>query len=171
MAKRKKTKRRRAGKVIIADAATKETRAKLKRDPVQELAYRNKIAPVHEQAAREINAVFTARTCSLWAKAQNLTRIGGGRPDMEWPSSLKAAARRYDAWANTLSREHHNGAPPLLYVAIDMVVDGRSGNEVDTERKQRKGTASDWLVRALKRYVKEAGWADPLPETQEGRAA
>lgn len=141
-----------------ADAATPQTRAKLKRDTVAELAYQRKIDPVHEQAAREISSVFTARTVGLHAKIQDPTRAPGGTNNEDWRASLIAAAKRYDEWANKLSAAHHNGAPPLLEVAISIIIDGRTGNEVDTERRQRKGTACKWLTEALAEYVRLAGW-------------
>lgn len=154
----KRRKQRRKAVHTEADAATPQTRAKLKRDTIEELAYRKTIGPAQEQAADEIHAVFTARTAQLFTKTQDLDRIHGGHSTADWTAALVSAAKRYDEWAAELSAAHTNGGPPLLPVCIAIIIDGHTGNDVDRDYRQRKGTACKWLVQALTRYAEMHGF-------------
>lgn len=155
MAKSKKAKR---AAVDIVDGGTEQTRQRLRGDPVDEMAAvwrrtRHPAAQEMENAAREIRRVYQANTRAVMAKIGNLTGIRGSAANAQSPDRLAIAySDRYKPWADEMGRIG------VLAVVIDWLHEEKPFQDIDRERRQRKGTAAKTIERALWQYCLMAGW-------------
>lgn len=143
------------------DQGTLETRSKLKPCHIDTLAKRlrtagHPFAAEIEAAAREIEAVYHARTAGLFVRAVDMNGTRG-RSNGDGPKWLvHAYAERYKPWADEMSP---TGA---LKIVIDWVWERKTMPEIDAARRQRNGTAATVVEHALTRYATIAGWIRPV---------
>lgn len=138
------------------DHGTEETRAKLRQDPVSEMAeiWRRRSfrdAAELEDAAREIRRIYNATVSGLMCRAVDWKGVrGAATPAPEW---LVIAKRdRYDKVAN------EQGPTGNWAVLIDWLIDEIPLRQIDRERNRRNGWSSDVVVHCLTRYAQIAGW-------------
>lgn len=138
------------------DLGTEQTRQRLRRDPVAEMAARWRDREVREAgemetAAREIRRIYTATVAGLMPKAVDMNGVRGvGDPMPVWLAQAKRD--RYDPWAKEMS------AVQDLPLVMDWLIDEVPLTVIDASRRQRKGSASTTVTHALTRYAQIAGW-------------
>lgn len=138
------------------DPGTEQTRARLRRDPVDEMAahWRNREmreAGELENAAREIRRIYTATVAGLMPKAVDMHGVRGRGESMpEWLAQAKRD--RYDPWAKEM------GDGLVLPLVLDWLIEEVPLVKIDGIRKQRKGRAAEVVVHSLTRYAQIAGW-------------
>ena len=136
---------------------TRATAARLQPDPIETLHRRGALSDRQRDAALEIRVAFTEVASRAMMRSPRYDGTRGARTfgGVEMATSAAIARRkRYRRWAEALAAR----LPDAVAIAIDVVVDGRSLRQVDTERRWRNGRASDLLIEALQAYAELAGW-------------
>lgn len=156
MARSKAKKRKVTVEREAYDHGTEQTRQRLRRDPVDELAaqWRNREvreAGELESAAREIRSIYTATVIGMMPKAVDMNGVRGkGEPMPEWLAQAKSD--RYNPWAKEM------GEQGSLFLVIDWLIEEVPLSAIDATRRQRNGLASEVVVHSLTRYAQIAGW-------------
>lgn len=138
------------------DLGTEQTRQRLRRDPVSEMAARWRDREVREageleSAAREIRRIYTATVAGLMPKAVDMNGVrSSGEPMPAWLAQAKRD--RYDPWAKEMSVSHD------LPLVMDWLIEEFPLTVIDANRRQRKGRAAETVTNALTRYAQIAGW-------------
>jgi hypothetical protein len=149
------TKNRRKTKPIVRmayiDPATPETRGKLKEGTMARLIASRRIGGEEVMAAQEIERVWCALCCRLFAKAGHYGERLDPSADRDWSPGMLAAHVRYLAWANSLKGQ-------TLSIVIDILIDNRAARDIDRERRWKSGTTLDLLIATLGDYAAKAGW-------------
>lgn len=156
MARTKKSRKRTEEHRTVSDMGTEQTRAKLRPDPVDELAaywrrreYRE--AGELEDAAREIRRIYNMTVEGMMPRAVDMHAVRGApKPMPEWLAQAKRD--RYNPWAKEM------GADGRLSLVVDWLIQEVPLAQIDKDRKQRNGRASEIVVQALTRYAEIAGW-------------
>lgn len=139
-----------------ADLGTEQTRQRLRRDPVSEMASKWRDREVREageleSAAREIRRIYTATVAGLMPKAVDMNGVrSAGEPMPAWLAQAKRD--RYDPWAKEM------GDALILSLVFDWLIDEIPMIAIDAQRRQRKGSAAKAVRHALTRYAEIAGW-------------
>ena len=111
------------------------------------------------RAAQEIEKVFYFIAGGLLSRTMRYderTDRSNGDHVPEW--FLSAYHKRYKPFAD----DPKSG----FQICIEVLVDGRSGRTIDTERNWSRGSAVSVLVSALRSYALAAGWPDAQTEEQ-----
>ena len=136
------------------DRGTPETRRHKRRSTMERLIETGRIGGYELRAAQEIEKVFYFIAGGLLSRTMRYderTDPSSSNDVPEW--FLSAYHKRYKPFAD----DPQSG----FQVCIEVLVDGRSGRTIDTERKWPRGTAVSVLVNALRSYAPlAAGWPD-----------
>ena len=144
------------------DRGTPETRRHKRRSTMERLIETGRIGGYELRAAQEIEKVFYFIAGGLLSRTMRYderTDRSSSNDVPEW--FLSAYHKRYKPFAD----DPNSG----FQICIEILVDGRSGRIIDSERGWPRGRAVTILVNALRCYVLAAGWADS--ETAEGWSA
>ncbi len=139
---------------VALDLGTEPTRARLRVDPVGEMAsiwrrQGRRNAGELEDAAREIRRIYTLLVSGLMCRAGDLTGVRGhSQPFPAWLA--QARHDRYAPWATEMKDD--------LPVIVDWLVEEIPLRQIDRNRKQRNGRAAEVVDQALTRYAEIAGW-------------
>lgn len=120
------------------------------------------------QAASEIDRVYMALCGGLMAGSSSAEPKSRSMAAAMPESVATAHAKRYLPWAVEMARRRNGGGPPAVEIVIDVVVDMRSLDTIDRERRWRNGTAKRVLRLALLEYAVMAGW---VPSSELSRVA
>jgi len=135
------------------DRGTCETRRHWRRSTIQRLVETGRVGGFELRAAQELEAVFVYISAGLFARIMNYAeRVDPARSDQAPGWFRDAYYRRYKPFADDPSSG--------FQICVAVLVDGRSGRMIDTERKWPRGTAVNVLIRALRSYALAAGWPD-----------
>jgi hypothetical protein len=140
------------------DQGTKQTRERLRADPIDELAAAWKRS--HEPGAAEMeNAAREIRRCYQMVSRAVMARIGNLDGTPAGSSASPAADRlviayndRYKPWADAM------GKIGILPIVIDWLHEEHTFEQIDRDRRTRNGTASTLIRQALWQYCIIAGW-------------
>ena len=139
---------------VEKDEGTEQTRARVRLDPVVRMATiwaRNHPEIVAlENAARELRRLFVMETAFLGARAVDLSavRAAGAVPLPEWLSQRRRDY--YIPWADKVGPETFN-------VIVNYFVDEISLDDIDRNRRKRKGTAKGVILDGLQLYAEYIG--------------
>ena len=139
---------------VEKDEGTEQTRARVQLDPVVRMA--TLWARDHpdivalENAARELRRLFVMETAFLGARAVDLSavRAAAATPLPEWLSQRRRDY--YIPWVNKVGPETFN-------VIVNYFVDEISLDDIDRNRRKRKGTAKGVILDGLLLYAQYIG--------------
>ncbi len=157
-----------------AEGPTKETRARLRADPLLRLLQLGRLEARQLAAAEDIRKVFEALTLRLGARALDLTVMregsaGRGRFLQPFERMREDLYRRYREvflpWARTLEARRVTGAPCPLAQVLEIVIEGRPLGASARRLKKRRSRALEEVVAmladALSLYADRAGIGRP----------
>ena len=148
------------------DRGTPETRRHKRRSTMERLIETNRIGGYELRAAQEIEQVFYFIAGGLLSRTMRYDeRTDRSNSDHvpEW--FLSAYHKRYKPFAD----DPNSG----FQICVEVLVDGRSGQAIDSQNRWSRGTALDVFVSALRSYAMAAQWPDAntVSEWRTTRAA
>lgn len=147
MGRKRKRKARRI--TLVGDAPvnpTPETRRKLKPDALWQMA--EELGAERIRASHEIRDAVIIISAPLSIRVQRWEREERGHVEYETERAVRIQ-QRYNAWVDVMSEAKIPVGP-----ALDMIVEGESGREIETARKWRHGAFKPYFLDALDRYCK-----------------
>src|SRR5262249_22145499 len=111
---------------------TRATAARLQPDPIETLHVRGSISDRQRDAALEIRVAFAEAASGAMMRSRRYDGTRGARTfgGVELATAASIGRRkRYRRWADVLTAR----VPDAVAITIDIVVDGRSLRQVDTE--------------------------------------
>lgn len=134
------------------DEATRQTRERLRPDPIDRLFREKSLTRRQVGAANDIaigHQIITAPVAIKIASYQR-DRIGGGSQEAERERSV-ALQRRYHAWQAGMKRVNLNTMPVMM-----VVVDGIGLSEIAKLMRVREASILPLVVTALNFYIRVA---------------
>ncbi|QZN99780.1 hypothetical protein [Chenggangzhangella methanolivorans] len=148
-------------KLSGVDRGTPHTRRQHRKTSFERLCDERAVTGDMAQAAQEIERVYLAICGAVVIGGLGLERGGGGGSAGPISDGVAMAhASRYKPWADEMARMRKGGDWPFLEIVIDVVVDGRTFRDVETEKRMRNGAARHALCWALLKYGVMARWCD-----------
>jgi len=117
----------------------------------------DRLSPVQEAAANEIEKVFLARCSDCLTKAQSLERV-----DKEYTAGtadwLIDAGRRYDKFAKWSKLNAQQTGINVHMLLLDIYMDGLTLNQCDLRLRKRHLSSKKAIIEGLSMYGILAGW-------------
>ena len=130
-------------------------------DVISYLVINNRLSPVQEAAAREIELIFRLTTQGLWAKTQDLgdhlERVGSSFQSGDLSRYIDAHERYADFadWSKRHIRQTKRNYHQLI---LDAVIYGDKMRDFERRNGMKNGTGAAWIIRGLTQYAVCANW-------------
>ena len=128
-------------------AATAETIARLRPDPLMGLYYKHTISWSQLEAGWNIRAAFEIITAPVRLKLSSLEKIDGATVGHVEGRRVQLLLRRYDLWRDGMKASKLATGPIL-----DIVVDSIGLRQCDKNQRVRNGASKDLLIESLNIY-------------------
>jgi len=131
-------------------------------DAISDIAEGGGLAPLQEQAAREISLVYTRRTKPLFAKTASYERVDVSTPfDCDDRDVLQEARyNEFGRWskANTYIKTNGRYGRNYLEMILDACISDVGIRAFERRQGMKSGTGAMWLKRGLTQYAVLAKW-------------